>query len=123
MLGCAHSWRDVRQPLDDVHSRAVGWEYRGRAMEPRKLQPGDSREHPLPAVQPKELTQGRRYEGWPCNTCGKRVEILEAVSDTPVPGDRIQGHWVTCAYCKTTDLYRWDRRTTEEYREDGGVVT
>jgi hypothetical protein len=88
-------------------------------MPPRKPRPGDSKAHPLPAMSPEALKDGTRYEGWTCNAtdCSRRVEIVEAVSDRRTPGDGIQGLWVKCAYCKTVDLYRFDRRTIEEYRQ------
>ena len=87
-------------------------------MEPRKLQPGDSPDHPLPATPPDEIKEGRRYEGWNCSNdlCSKRVELGDAISATPSgPTEEIWRVWVKCAHCATVDLYRMDGRTTKEY--------
>jgi hypothetical protein len=83
---------------------------------------GDSTDDPFPALQAKDLKNGR-YEGWPCRNaaCGKRVEITDTPFKKPVPGDRIH-MWVKCAHCEATEMYWMDCRTIQEYREDGSPV-
>jgi hypothetical protein len=82
---------------------------------PTKTNPGDSPEHPMPAIRPDELKKGWSYEGWTCKNaaCGKRVELIDVVSDTAPPAE--ERLWMKCAHCGAVELYQLDRTTIQEY--------
>jgi len=83
-----------------------------------RSQPGSSRERPFPAYRPSDLKSDERYQGWRCTTpdCSKRIELVEALSDTVEPAQEHDRIWMECAYCGGVDLYRHDAKSIETHR-------
>jgi RNase P subunit RPR2 len=77
-----------------------------------RKKPGDSRWRPLIALTPDSLTKGKRYVGWICKGCGKRLEHQETTHETPEPVNESSLPWVRCP-CGRVDRYPWNARTIE----------
>ena len=81
--------------------------------------PGDSKWRPLIALPPDTLTKGKRYLGWICTGCGKRLEHHETTYETPEPVNESSLPWAKC-HCGHVDRYRWNTRTIKVH---GGIAT
>jgi hypothetical protein len=88
----------------------------------RSKKPGQARWRPILALSPDTRIKGKRYVGWTCKGCGERLEHDEATYETPEPVNESFLPWVKC-HCGQVDRYRWNARTIEEYRGDGGAAT
>jgi hypothetical protein len=89
-----------------------------RASATKKL--GEAKWRPILGLSPDALIQGRRYVGWICKGCGKRLEHDET-HETPEPVNQSSLPWVKC-HCGHVDRYRWNARTSQKYRRDGGLA-
>jgi hypothetical protein len=83
---------------------------------------GEARWQPILGLSPDALIQGRRYVGWICKGCSKRLEQAETTQETPEPERESFMPWVQC-HCGRVLRYRWNARTIEMYRGDRGVAT
>jgi hypothetical protein len=88
----------------------------------RSKQPGQERWRPILALSPGARIRGKRYAGWTCKRCGARLEHDETTSDVRERVSESFLPWVKC-HCGHLDRYRWNGRTTEEYRGNAGGVT
>jgi hypothetical protein len=78
---------------------------------------GEARWRPILGLSPGGLIKGKRYVGWICKGCGRRLELAETTSEKPEPVNESFLPWVKC-HCGRVDRYRWNARTIEKYRRD-----